>query len=191
MYKQPIGVISVVLNLFLFSAFAQSPISNEEQFIEKHKYDVVQIDCKRVPDYALSKVFTNPIYHLRVTTKQGFGQQGFGQMPFGNFLVARVGDELVPIPRPAPDGSYSDLVPMIRSDFKLTSDDDAEILQRALDLILPTIPQEDGWEEHFRHDGDQWTFVRGRALGIGSPRKGEIVVTTGSKGTITGVRYLP
>jgi len=80
---------------------------------------------------------------------------------------------------------------MIRSDFKLASDDDAEILQRALDLILPTIPQQDNWEEHFSHDGDHWIFVRGsRTVGINQPRNRDVVVTTGSKGTITDVRYL-
>ena len=183
-YKRLIGIFAAVLSLFLMSAFAQSQRSDDEDFIRKHQFDVVKISCERLDDYAIARVFLNPVYHLTVSIKEGYGQSP----TWGNLVATRIGDELVPIPRPVRDGDNTDLLAMVRPDLKLTSGDVAETLQRALDLTFPT-NSDSKWTEKFRHDGNQWTFVRGRSFGnqVGPET---FVLTTDAEGTITGVRYV-
>jgi len=165
------------------SSLGQSHQSDDEEFVRKHQFDVVNINCERVDDYAVTRVFLNPIYHFTVSIKEGYGQTPY----WGNLIAARVGDELVPIPRPVRDGTYSDLR-MFSPDLKLTSQDVAETLQRALDLVFPTAP-DNKWTDKFRHNGNQWTFVRGRSF-IGPASQGEFVLTTDDKGTIMEVKYV-
>ena len=183
-YKRLIGIFAAVLSLFLMSAFAQSQRSDDEDFIRKHQFDVVKISCERLDDYAIARVFLNPVYHLTVSIKEGYGQSP----TWGNLVATRIGDELVPIPRPVRDGDNTDLLAMFRPDLKLTSGDVAETLQRALDLTFPT-NSDSKWTEKFRHDGNQWTFVRGRLFG-NSLGPEEFVLTTDDAGTITEVRYV-
>ena len=183
-YKWLIAVFAGVLNLCLMSALGQSPTSDDEEFVRKHQFDVVKISCERIDDYGITKVFLNPIYHLTVSIKEGYGQSPY----WGNLVAARVGDELVPIPRPVRDGNYADLLPMLKPDLRLTNEDVAETLQRALDLVFPT-SSDNKWTEKFRHNGNQWTFVRGRSF-IGPAGPGEFVLTTNDKGTIVEVKYV-
>ena len=67
------------------------------------------------------------------------GKEG-GQ--FWNVVASRLGDDLVPISRPARDGDFAGLLPLFKPDCRLTSDDVAEIFQSALDLIYP-VSQDD------------------------------------------------
>src|SRR5215470_13116589 len=119
--------------LFCVNAFGQSQISDDQEFLRKHQFDLVSVTGERADDYAVTKVFRNPIYHLTVAIKEGYGQSPY----WGNLVAARVGDQLVPVPRPLREGDVPDLVSMLRSDFKLTTEDAAETLQRAFDLIYP------------------------------------------------------
>ncbi|MGA9529425.1 MAG: hypothetical protein WBS24_15015 [Terriglobales bacterium] len=102
-------------------------------------------------------------------------------------MATRVGEELTPIHRPMRDGDVTSLLPMFNPEFKLTSGDVAETLQRALDLIFPGNAER--WNEKFLHEGKQWTFVRARPSGS-SMGPEEFILTTDDKGTITGVRYV-
>ena len=183
-YKRLIGALVVVLNLCLMSAFAQSDRSNDEEFVRKHQFDVVNISCERIDDYAITRVFLNSIYHLTVSVKEGYGQSPY----WGNLVAARVGDELVPLPRPSREGDYAALLPMLRPDLKLTSEDVAETLQRALDLDFPTV-SDNKWTEKFRHTGNQWTFERGRSV-LSPAWPAQFVLTTNDKGTIVEVKYV-
>lgn len=185
-HKQRIRVLAAALSLFPMTALAQSPKSDDDEFIRKHQFDVVKISCERLDDYAITRVFQNPVYHLTVSAKEGFGQGP----TWSNLVATRVGDELVPVPRPTRDGDDADLLVMLRPDLKLTNGDVAETLQRALDLIVPTYSSDSRWTEKFRHDGNQWTFVRGRSYsGQVGPGPEEFVLTTDDQGAITGVRY--
>lgn len=182
-YKRLVGVVAAVLNLCLMSAFGQSHTSGDDEFVRKHQFDPVKVSCERIDDYAVTRVFLNPIYHLTVSIKEGYGQSPY----WGNLVAARMGDALVPIPRPTRDGDFSDLLPMLRPDLKLTSEDVAETLQRAMDLVFPTMP-DNKWTEKFRRNGNQWTFVRGRSF-TGPLWPGEFVLTTDDNGKIVEVKY--
>jgi hypothetical protein len=188
-YKTLLRVLAAILGLFLglFStaAVGQSQKSDDDDFIRKHQFDVVKISCERLDDYAITRVFQNPVYHLTVSVKEGYGQNP----SWGNLVATRVGDELVPVPRPTRDGEGAELLAMIRPDLKLTNGDVAETLQRALDLIFPSFSSDSRWTEKFRHEANQWIFLRSRSFNA-SVGPEELVVTTDEEGTITAVRYV-
>ncbi len=182
-YKWLIGISAAILNLFLMSAFAQNQKWDEEEFIRKHQFDLVKVNCERIEDYAITRAFLNPVYHVIVTIKDGNGQG----TTWGNVVATRVGEELVAIPRPMRDGDNAGLLAMFKPDLKLTSGDVAETVQHALDLIFPGNAER--WNEKFLHDGNQWTFVRSRPFGS-SMGPEEFILTTDDKGTIIGARYV-
>ena len=184
-YQRLIGLLAVLPSLLLMAAFGQSTKSDDDEFIRKHQYDIVKISCERIDDYAITRVFQNPVYHLTVSVKDGYGPNP----SWGNLVATRVGDSLVPVPRPMRDLDDAGLLAMFRHDLKLSNGDIAETVQRALDLVFPAFSSDSKWTEKFLHDGDQWTFVRGRPNGspVGPE---EFVLTTDDKGTITAVRYV-
>jgi hypothetical protein len=182
--KRVIGVFISLLAWFSMSAFGQSQKPDDDEFIRKHQFDVVKISSDHIDDYAVTRVFLNPVYHLTVSMKEGYGQN----QSWVNLVATRVADDLVPVPRPTRDGENPELMAMLRPDLRLTNGDVAETVQHALDLIFP--PYSDTrWTEKFRHEGTQWTFVRGR-LYNSSAGPEEFVFTTDDAGKITGVRYV-
>ncbi len=174
----------VLLPVMTMGQSSQSVQSDEDTFLQQHQFDLVKVDCKHMDNYAITRVFAKPVYHCSITTKEGFAD-----VPFWRSIVAiRAGNELAAIPRPFKDGEYPEILALIKPDFKLTNEDVAETMQRALDLVYPTAPL-DKWAEKFRRSGNQWTFARGRSLG-GPSSAGEFVFTTDEKGTITSVKYV-
>jgi hypothetical protein len=181
--KRLIAIFAAVMSLLSLSSFAHTQKWDEDEFIHKHQFDLVKINCERIEDYAITRVFLNPVYHVTVNIKDGNGPGP----TWSNLVATRVGEELTPIPRPMRDGDVTSLLPMFKPDFQLTSGDVAETVQRALDLIFPG--NADRWNERFLHDGNQWTFVRARPSGS-SMGPEEFILTTDDKGAITGVRYV-
>ncbi|MGD0832171.1 MAG: hypothetical protein ABR907_14605 [Terracidiphilus sp.] len=182
MHGRLIAVTVLALNFSPFVALGQTPSNDDDAFIQKHQYDLVKVTWTRLDNYAASRVFAQPIYRVTIAAKEGYGQNPY----WGNLVVTRMGDDIVPIPRPSRDGELLGLLALFRSDFRLNSDDVAETFQRALDLIYPT-SQEDQWMEKFQHEGSQWTFTRGRYLN--SPGGyWDFVVTVDGQGAVTAIR---
>jgi len=180
-YRMPISLCALVLIVSFVNATGQCQTSDDEEFICKHQFDLVKVNCERVDDYAVGRVFRSPIYHFMVSVKEGYGQSPF----WGTLVAARVGDTLVPIPQPR-EGVNADLLAMFSPDFKLSDGDAAEVLQRALDVVFP-VASDSVWSEKFQHDGNQWKFIRGRSFG--PPGQGQFVVSTDDQGKITELRY--
>ena len=172
------GIFVLALNLCQFMALGQAPSSDEDAFIQKHQFDLVKVTWTRLDNYAASRVFAHPIYRIMIAAKDG------GQ--FWNVVAARVGDDLVPIPRLPRDGDFFGLLALFKPDFRLTSDDVAQIFQNALDLIYPAA-QDDQWGEKFHHEGNQWTFIRGRYLNNPGGYL-DFSVTVDDQGAITAIR---
>jgi hypothetical protein len=80
----------------------------------------------------------------------------------------------------------ANLLALFKPDFRLTSDDAAETFQGALDLIYPTAP-DDQWIEKFHHEGNQWTFIRGRTI-YGPGGYWDFLVTADDQGAIKAIR---
>jgi hypothetical protein len=187
--KRLIVILAAAVSLSPMTAPRQSQTTDDDEFIRKHQFDVVKVSYERLDDYAITRVFRNPVYHLPVAMKEGYGQGS----RWADLVATRVGDELVPVPRPMRDGDSADLLVMLRPEFKITNGDVAETLQRALDLIFPIFSSDSKWSERFRHDGNQWTFVRGRSMGAQTGPE-QFVLTTYDQATITAfdmVEMLP
>jgi hypothetical protein len=180
MSKQLIGIIFVVLSVFVSGAVGQTLSQEEQAFFQKHLPDVVRVEPKRLNDHAIVSVFVTPMYDFNVAIKMGDGGTSTQHV-----VVARVGEEFVPLSRPGQDGDCPSIQKMFRPGFTLTNDDVAETLQRALDIVYPLNGQ-DKRLETFRHKGNEWTFVRGKFF---DSMMG-FVLTTDATGAVTGVKYV-
>lgn len=159
---------------------AQSLSAEDQAFFDKHSTDVVRLEPTRLSDPAFVRVFSMPIFHIKVVIKQG--DSGDESM---ETIVARTGDKLVSIGRPSSDADMPDFPKMLSPSFKLKSDSDAKDMQAALDVVYPIVGDDDKKSASFRHSGTQWTFVRGKffnnLLGF--------VFDTDANGTITSAKF--
>lgn len=134
--------------------------ADEQAFFDKQISNVIQIQPTRVNDASFLKVFSAPFYKVKITIKQGDGG-----MQTQDLVVARADDKLVSVDRPGTDGDLPAFAKMLNADFKLKTDDDAKALQDALDAIYPIVMDNDKKLEAVKHNGNQWTFVRGAFIG--------------------------
>jgi hypothetical protein len=151
-----LSLVAMLLALAPLRSRADGLSAEDQAFFDKHSSDVVQLDAKRLDLPAFVKVFSTPFYTVRVTIKQSDGDMN------NDIVVARVDDKLVCVGRPSSDVDLPEFVKMIKSDFKLKTDDDAKTMQTALDAAYPIIGSDDDKKaEAFKHVGDQWIFIRG------------------------------
>ena len=78
-----------------------------------------------------------------------------------------------------------DFKKLIKPQFKLKSDADAQALQSALDVLFPITERDDQAAKTIKHGGNQWTFVRGKFF----EKSRGFIVDTSSDGSVTGVKY--
>jgi hypothetical protein len=67
------------------TALGQSQPHGDAEFLRQHQFDLVRISGERLDDYAVTRVFRNPIYHFTVSIKEGYGQNPY----WGNVVAAR------------------------------------------------------------------------------------------------------
>jgi hypothetical protein len=75
---------------------------------------------------------------------------------------------------------------MLSADFKLKSDDDAKVMQNALNIAYPTVTDDDKKAVTFRHAGNQWTFIRGNFI---APKLLGFIFQTDDSGKITSAKF--
>jgi hypothetical protein len=179
--RRPILLGALVFGLVAIRAWSAELTADEKAFLDRHFSDVVKVEYDRVSDPAVLKVFATPVYIVTVDIYYGEGSGGHNIV-----LATRRDDKLVGIARPGTDGNCPAIQQMFRPDFRLRNDDDARVLQAALDAVFPLSGSSDQKAKTFRHAGHKWTFVRGpffdAMLGF--------VMTTDSSGAVTGVEFV-
>jgi hypothetical protein len=158
------------------------PLTADEQaFVSKHTSDVVVVTPRRLDDPAVTKVFGVPVYELDITLNQG--ENGTSDQ---KQLAARIDDKLAPVSRPGTDEDCPWVLKMLSPDFKLQGDDDAKALQSALDQVFPPVTDDEKKAVAFRHNGNDWTFIRGKFM---DNKVLGFVFTTDSAGKVSGVKF--
>jgi len=181
MNHHPIRLVFVASAIAVFGALPPSRADDAKAFIGQHLSDVVKIDSNLIAAPAVTKVFGTPIYAMTVTIIDGDGGTQ------GNSLVfAKTDTKLIPLTRPGSDGDYPIIQKLFNSRFKLASNGDAETVQDALDLVFPFVNDQEKSARAFKHDGNQWTFVRGPFF----DKQMGFVLTTDGNGMIVGVKYV-
>jgi hypothetical protein len=169
------------LALLASTAFAAGLSPEDQAFFDKHMSDFVKLVPKRLDDPAVIKCIATPIYQVTIQINLGDGGSSSEQM-----VVMKQDDKLTTISRPGTDGDYPAIAKMISPKFALKTDDDAKQLQSALDVIYPLNAGDEKSSEAFKHNGNEWTFVRGKFF----DKLMGFVITTDDKGTVTGVKYV-
>jgi hypothetical protein len=175
--------ISVVA-LFLLSvtaarAEAQALSADDRAFIDQHISDLLAFKAEPIliSDPAVNTVFAGPLYQVKL----GLTVLGFSS----TLIVGRDGPHLVRVDVPSGSKGLPDFPKRINPAFRLVRDDDAKLLQRALDVIYPILSGTDKDAETFHHANDRWLFVRGTFF---EKSKG-YVFKTDANGIITSVEY--
>lgn len=174
-------LIGLGLILVLSRAAGAQSLSPEDQaFFDKHSSDVIRLEPTRLSDPTFVRVFSIPVFHVKLIIKLGDG--GDESM---ETIVARSGDKLVSVGRPSSDADMPDFPKMLNPAFKLKSDSDAKDMQAAMDVVYPIIGDDDKKAATVRHSGTQWTFIRGKFFNnfLG------FVFETDANGTITSAKF--
>ena len=179
--RRPILLGALVFGVMATRAWGGDLTADEKAFIDQHTSDVVKIEPVRLSDPAVVKVFATPFYTLNIAIDEGDGGTSSNST-----IVARRDDKLVSIHRPSTDGDCPAILQMIRPDFRLKNDNDARVLQAALDAVFPIIGMSDQKAKSFKHAGHQWKFIRGEFFDA----KMGFLVTTDNGGAITGVSFV-
>lgn len=154
--------------------------ADDQAFFDKHSTDVVRLEPTRLTDAPVVRVFSVPLFHLKIVMKMGDGGEQSMDM-----IVARGSDKLLNVTRPSSDADMPDFPKMLNTSFKLQSDGDAKDMHAALDAIYPIVGDDDKKAATFVHKGNQWTFIRGKFF---DKRLGFIFETDPS-GTITSAKF--
>jgi len=181
MLRRPILFGALVLGVVATRAWSAEPTAAEKAFLDQHISDLVKIEYVRVSDPVVLRVFATPFTTVNIDISDGDGGTNHSSI-----LVTRRDDKLVGITRPSTDGDCPAIRQMFRPDFRLKNDNDARMLQAALDAIFPITGSSDQKAKTFRHAGQKWTFVRGDFF----EEKMGFVLTTDNSGAITGVSYV-
>lgn len=172
---------ALVLGMAAARAWGAELTADEKAFLDQHVPDVVKTEYVRLSDPAVIKVFATAFYTVSIDIYDGEGGTSHNSV-----LVARRDDKLVGITRPSTDGDCPAIQKMFRPDFRLKNDEDARVLQAALDAVFPIIGSSDQKAKTFKHAGPQWKFVRGEFFDA----KMGFVVTTDNSGAVTGVKFV-
>lgn len=176
------GVLAVLATALISGRAARAGAlsADDQAFFDKHSSDVVRLEPTRLDDPTLVRVFSVPLFHVKIVAKTGDGGEESMEL-----LTARSGEKLVPIARPSSDADMPDFPKMLNPDFKLKSDSDAKDMQAALDAAYPIVGDSDKKAATFIHSGNQWTFVRGKFF----DKKLGFIFQTDASGTITSAKF--
>ncbi len=162
----------MLLGLTMSVGYAAGRAGPDQQFFEKHVNELVKVQAVPLDNPALDKVMAGKFFTLNLTVAQGIETE----------VVARLGDKIVQITLPSETAPIPGLKELVKPDFKLSSDADAHALQDVFDILYP-VDSDGAKVKTIRHEGDTWTFVRGKFF----EHLEGLIVKTDAKGTIESV----
>lgn len=136
-------------------AHAQNLPPEDQAFFDKHLSDFIRFEATKLDDALFLKVFSTPFYCVKVLIKASDGEQS------SDVVLARLDGKLVSVGRPSSDVDLPEFPKLLNPAFRLKTDDDAKVLQQALDTAYPIIGNDNKKAKSFRRAGDQWILVRG------------------------------
>jgi hypothetical protein len=181
--RKSLSALIVVVACLTSGALAAGLSPDERAFFDKNISKIVQIEPSRITDPSLEKVFQASFYKVTITLNQG--ESGTQTM---DLTVARVGQELMDVSMPSTTEDLPKFKQMLKPDFKLRNEKDAQTLQSALDVLYPistSFGGEDAKAKAIKHSGKQWNFIRGEFF---KKHKG-FSFTTDANGGISDVKY--
>jgi hypothetical protein len=180
-FRRPFILMALALSMVVPPLVRADGLSPEEQaFFDKHISDVVRFEPTKLNDPSFLKVFSTPFYSVKVT----IGPADGGAMT--TLVVARIDDKLVSVDRPSTDADLPEFPKMLNPAFKLKTNDDAKMLQQALDVAYPIIGRDDEKAKSFRRSGSRWIFVRG----VFFESKLGYVFDVDSSGVVKSVKFM-
>ncbi len=176
-----LALTALAAALLVTSTVFAAPMTDEEsKAVEAEVMRRITTSTKKLDSEALSKAFVASFYEVDVKVSQGNSSQTVG------LQLARVDGKFLDVDSPTTNQSTPWLKKMLRPEFRLKSDEDAKVLEAALDAIYPisTFHNKKSPKE-IRHDGNKWIFVRGTFFDDVSG----YIVTTDADGAVTAVDY--
>lgn len=172
---------ALISSLLLSGTVYAGNISEKEKaMIQKVMAGMIGVDATRVESSGAKKVFAATIYLVDLF-REGANGSRFGM---GNFILAQIGDTFVEPEGTETSKAMPKLKSIIKNDFRLNSQKDAEFLQDALDSIYKISSSSDQKEKAIIQKGNEWIFVRGAFF---KKKKGFIFKV--NKGVITEIKY--
>ena len=152
----------------------------DKAFFDQHISDIIKIQPTQLDSDAVKKVFAVPFYSVNITIKEGDSTEN------QDLVVVRSGTSLISASRPSSDADLPEFPKMINPAFKLKTDDDAGVMQAALDAAYPIVGDDDKKAEKFTHNGHEWRFIRGKFF----DKEMGYLLTTDDSGAITSAKFM-
>jgi len=160
---------------------AKAPDEAAQVAAEVTKMFTVSSEATKLTSAALAKVTDGVVYNVKVTIKGPDSRQS------SRIKVIKEGKSISKLDSPSTNQSCPGLKKMIRKEFTLKTEQDAKVLEAALDELYPISDSFGGRDKKakaIKRDGANFIFVRGVFF---KKLKGFIVETDG-KGAITDVK---
>jgi hypothetical protein len=167
------------LILILARQLRADDAADDQAFFDKQVSKFVKLQPKRLTADAVAAVFSAPFYNVTILGNDGSSTTA---------VVARVGDDISMVTIPSSSADMPDFVKLIKPAFILKSDADAKVFQDALDVLYPidpTMNKDDLAVKGIRHNGNTFTFVRGKFF---DHFRG-FIVATDDQGKIISIKY--
>lgn len=148
---------------------------DENQILDNFFDSKFRTEKEPIVSETLSKAFTGAFY--RVNAGWTYMEGEFTEYCCVNTVVVNNGRAEIL------EASGKNLLPFIRKDFALKTEEDAKTFEAAIDLIFPLIMDE-GVKAH-KKTGTKWLFVRSNYF----EDKTAYVVTVDANSRITGIVY--
>jgi hypothetical protein len=173
---------AVLISILLLSVtvYAGNISEKEKATIQKAIAGMIGVDATRVESSGAKKVFAATIYLVDLF-REGADGSRFGM---GKFLLAQIGAAFVEPEGTQTSKTMPNLKSIIKNDFRLNSQKDAEFLQDALDSIYKIGSSSDQKAKAIIQKGNEWIFVRGAFF---KKKKGFVFKV--DKGVITEIQY--
>jgi len=178
--KKILSAALISMLLLSGAVYAGNISEKEKATIQKAIAGMIGVDATRVESSGARKVFAATVYLVDLF-REGADGSRFGM---GKFILAQIGATFV-----EPEGTETskpmpNLKSIIKNDFRLYSQKDAESLQEALDSIYKISSLSDQNAKAIIQKGNEWIFVRGTFF---KKKKGFIFKV--NKGVITEIQY--
>jgi hypothetical protein len=179
--KNVLAILILGLAVITSQAFAEPMSDAERNAVRAAALELVESTPKRIDSEAIQQTFTAKFYDVELKIAQGPGS-----WQNVTLRLARSGDAYQSVGLPSTDAKMPELAKLMHPRFRLSDQDQAQVLQTALDEIYPvsTFGSEKPPRE-IRQSGTTWEFIRGKFF---KDYKG-FVVTTTEEGMITGIAY--
>lgn len=176
--RLPIWPTATAFGMMLFAvSSAMGEDAGDATAIEKAVKDRITVTATLKKTKHLNTVFTGQLYDVKIKIGQGNGSSTMREQ------IMAVDGKVTDVPSASTNQKMANLLKLVKKEFKLKTQEDANVFEAALDDLYPMRFDKD--KKAIKKQDGNYVFIRGDFF---KNLKG-FIVTTDAQGTITDISY--